>query len=436
MIRINEESHKFFPKQSLEEASIDTVTTSNRIAQLKQSLLLANAPHPHSNMPVFQVPYSRQLPQLIGLNARSSAVHTNPIYGLSNSTLARILLTRAQPLDLSLSSTTLPAAFTHLDQKSLKRPLSVVASEVDSCTSGSSSPSLSPVPSRVILALNNEPSVANTTKSKTTKATTTATKPLPSSKKAVTSRSKKDEKWMAMMEELKTYKQEHGTCIVPRGYAPNPRLASWVAEQRKQFKLMKDGKQSSITPERILMLDNLGFAWNAQEAAWGKHMSDLKSFLEEHGHCHVPLNHSKYPKLGLWVKEQRRHYTLMKQKKQSHMTEARVRELTALGFCWDTHETTFSERLRELSEYKQRFGHCLVPTNYSENPKLGTWCHHQRRQYRKWKEGKSCHITEDRIKALERIGFVFCPRERNQTLDTGAHAASVDLRPRKRQKSF
>lgn len=43
---------------------------------------------------------------------------------------------------------------------------------------------------------------------------------------------KKDTKWLQMLEELKEYKAKHGNCIVPRGYAPNPRLASWVAEQR------------------------------------------------------------------------------------------------------------------------------------------------------------------------------------------------------------
>ena len=196
-----------------------------------------------------------------------------------------------------------------------------------------------------------------------------------------------------------------------------------------------------------MMLDNVGFAWNAQEAAWDKHMSDLKSFRKENGHRHVPLNDSKYPKLGLWVKEQRRHFTLMKQGKQSHMTESRFKELSALDFCWDTHEETFLERLRELSEYKEQYGHCLVPTNYRENAKLGTWCHHQRRQYKKWREGQTCHITEERIRALDNLGFVWNPREKTHSLCFVSDASSVDssdserelesfdLRPRKRQRS-
>ena len=43
---------------------------------------------------------------------------------------------------------------------------------------------------------------------------------------------KKNSKWLATLEELKKYKEEHGDCIVPRGYSLNPKLASWVAEQR------------------------------------------------------------------------------------------------------------------------------------------------------------------------------------------------------------
>lgn len=235
-------------------------------------------------------------------------------------------------------------------------------------------------------------------------------------------------KWLSSLQELKLYKQKYGDCIVPRGYSANPKLASWVAEQRKQYKLMTTGNQSSITPERIQMLNGLGFAWNAQEEAWNRQIRDLKSFFEENGHCHVSLNHKKYPRLGLWVKEQRRHYTLMKQGKQSHMTEERIKALADVGFCWDTHEAIWMERLRELSEFKERHGSCLVPTNYSENPKLGTWVHHQRRQYKKFMEGKSgCHITKERIQALDRLGFVWCLRESKQSTSGKSSSSSSSV---------
>jgi hypothetical protein len=56
----------------------------------------------------------------------------------------------------------------------------------------------------------------------------------------------------------------------------------------------------------------------------------------------------------------------MKQGKQSHMTPKRQEELDTFGFCWDTHESTWLERLRELTEFKRKHGHCLVATNYNK----------------------------------------------------------------------
>lgn len=282
---------------------------------------------------------------------------------------------------------------------------------------------------------------------------------------------KKDVRWLATYEELKAYHKRFGDCIVPRGYSVNTRLASWVAEQRyacirypsrellpaefglrfflnrasllrKQYKLLNSGKPSSITPDRIALLNELDFAWNAQEAAWERHMCDLRRFRAEHGHCLVPLNNPEYPKLGLWVKEQRRHFTLMKQGKTSHMTKERAIELEAVVFCWDTHEAIWLERLRELADFKATHGSCVVPTNFPENPKLGTWVHHQRRQYKLFKDGNPSHITQERIRALERLGFVWNPRNRSHAAmddesvtDAEEDLESLDLRPQKRHRN-
>ena len=248
---------------------------------------------------------------------------------------------------------------------------------------------------------------------------------VPSNSEPLVLNSKKDTKWLGTFEELKAYKTEHGDCIVPRGYVENPKLASWVAEQRKQYKLMKDGKQSSISSNRIKLLEGIGFAWNAQEAAWMRRLTDLKRFWNENGHGNVSLNDLQYPKLGLWIKEQRRHYSLMKQGKPTHMTDERVAHLESIGFCWDTHESTWQERLRELAEFKDRFGSCVVPTTYKENPKLGTWVHHQRRQYKRAREGKASHMTQDRIKALDGLGFVWYPRDNKPLPNTISDASSV-----------
>jgi hypothetical protein len=220
----------------------------------------------------------------------------------------------------------------------------------------------------------------------------------------------KDVRWISNLDVLRQYKEEHGDCIVPRGYSSNPRLASWVAEQRKQRKLLLDGKQSSIIPERVKLLDEIGFVWNAQEAAWERQLTDLKEYREHEGHFLVPVGHSKFPKLGSWVKEQRRHYVLMKQGKQSNMSDERFAKLNSLGFCWNTHEALWLERFHDLSHYKRTNGHSVVPTKCQENQRLGTWVHHQRREYKKYRQGKSSHMTAERIEALETLDFVWYQR--------------------------
>jgi hypothetical protein len=71
--------------------------------------------------------------------------------------------------------------------------------------------------------------------------------------------------------------------------------------------------------------------------------------------------------------------------------------------------------------------------------------HHQRRQRRRFKDSKHCHITLERIKALDHLGFVWYPRRDAQSnrdgnsssdcSDSVADPPSLDLRPSKRHRA-
>ncbi len=67
---------------------------------------------------------------------------------------------------------------------------------------------------------------------------------------------------------------------------------------------------------------------------------------------------------------------------------------------------TLEERLEELKEFKNRHGNCNVSGRWSENIPLGTWVTAQRAKYRNGK------LSDDRIKRLEDIGFVWNIRKR------------------------
>ena len=53
--------------------------------------------------------------------------------------------------------------------------------------------------------------------------------------------------------------------MVPQRYQANPQLGTWVHTQRRQYKLLSDGKKSSMTQDKISALDALGFIWVARK---------------------------------------------------------------------------------------------------------------------------------------------------------------------------
>ena len=67
--------------------------------------------------------------------------------------------------------------------------------------------------------------------------------------------------------------------------------------------------------------------------------------------------------------------------------------------------------LAQLYEYKVQFGNCLVPQKYAANLKLGKWVSKQRREYRLYQEEKPSSMTEDRIRELDSVGFVWEPQD-------------------------
>ena len=122
----------------------------------------------------------------------------------------------------------------------------------------------------------------------------------PEHKQMINATRSKENKWMEMFKTLQEYAEKHGNCIVPRDYDENPKLATWVGLQRKQYRLKQMGRPSYILEERISLLNNLGFTWNAKEATWNKRFEELKEYKEQFGVCTVPLSEDFF-QLGRWV---------------------------------------------------------------------------------------------------------------------------------------
>ena len=102
--------------------------------------------------------------------------------------------------------------------------------------------------------------------------------------------------WYATFEALKSYKETHGDCLVR---SRHPTLGSWVCRQRQKYRIMKEGKKSHMTQERIDLLDSIGFVWEVntawdQQPLWLGKFEELRKYKKTHGDCLV-LRH--YPSL-------------------------------------------------------------------------------------------------------------------------------------------
>jgi len=151
-----------------------------------------------------------------------------------------------------------------------------------------------------------------------------------------------------------------------------------------------------------------------QTELWAESFRELCEFRRLHGHCQVPNAYETNPSLIRWVKRQRYQYKLLKEGIPSTMTEDRIKALEDVGFVWDSHESTWEERMNELRAYKDTYGHCNVPSSYPENMRLATWVRFQRRQYKLFWEGKAANITIERIDQLQALGFEWSLRQKRQ----------------------
>jgi hypothetical protein len=141
--------------------------------------------------------------------------------------------------------------------------------------------------------------------------------------------------WTEKFEELCLYRQRFGHCLVPHTYQENLPLARWVKRQRYQYKLMQEGKPSTMTEDRVKALEDIGFIWDSQGTAWEERLGELKEFRAAFQHCNVPSNYSENKCLSTWVKCQRRQMKLFREGKPSNMTPDRIEKLESLGFEWE-----------------------------------------------------------------------------------------------------
>lgn len=117
------------------------------------------------------------------------------------------------------------------------------------------------------------------------------------------------------------------------------------------------------------------------------------AYVRRTGNGMVPANYPENPKLGRWVSRIR--YL----RKVGELEPTFVAELDSMGFVWSAGEKLWESMFRDLLSFREKFGHCDVPTARDESPRLGNWVASQRHRH------KLGNLSAKRIRRLADIGF-------------------------------
>jgi len=128
-------------------------------------------------------------------------------------------------------------------------------------------------------------------------------------------------------------------------------------------------------------------------------LTELKRYKEHFGHCNVPDRCRDNPKLGNWVRQQRR------LQRRGALSPVRKAQLHELGLVFDPQNLSWEKMFTELQRYKEQFGHCNAPEGSAEDPQLGRWAKHQRELKR------AGQLYATRKVRLDELGFAWAPHD-------------------------
>jgi len=263
-----------------------------------------------------------------------------------------------------------------------------------------------------------------------------------------------DLKWDALYGKLMKYKEEHGNTLVPNRH---PQLGSWVSTQRRYYKEMNSGKETSLTQARIDKLEQIEFVWATKDprhVPWEVRYEQLLDYKARNGDCIVPIGYKHNVQLANWVSTQRQEYKLWKKHRQCRITTERVNLLMGVGFSFvpprggariqkrkgasedsDSSVSSISTRNSKSSEKSNKkaktpflpvVSNEITPqkrkpwiksfqdyiwckdneTCVSNNEMINQWCENQRVHYRLWQNNpKTSELTEERLNLLNSINF-------------------------------
>jgi superfamily II DNA or RNA helicase len=165
-----------------------------------------------------------------------------------------------------------------------------------------------------------------------------------------------DADWEPRYQQLKQHRAATGGFHFNWNASGERSLARWAKSQRKAFGL------GALTPERVALLNAIGFNWENRsqktgtskatsssavqaenELPWEVMCARLENYFKLHGNSNVPADWSSDTALAGWVVRQR------VSKAKENLTPEQIRRLEVVGFAWTAHQSEWDAMFAELS---------------------------------------------------------------------------------------
>jgi hypothetical protein len=199
-----------------------------------------------------------------------------------------------------------------------------------------------------------------------------------------------ESRWLFQFFKLADGKERFGNVNDPRICEHDSSLKVWIKTQRTM-------RGQRLAAYRWRWLNDLGFAWNLDDAMWEKRFAEWSDYVREAGGNSIP-NESGYQVLAQWARFQRL------QRRRGKLDLVKIHRLDEVGFAWNPQAEKWESHFRELESFCQIHGHARVGEVEGRSD-LAAWCWDQTRHY------KRGEVSDERIVRLNALGFVWNPRE-------------------------
>ncbi|CAL9636798.1 hypothetical protein SUDANB120_06228 (plasmid) [Streptomyces sp. enrichment culture] len=135
-------------------------------------------------------------------------------------------------------------------------------------------------------------------------------------------------------------------------------------------------------------------------STWWEGYGHAASFRAAHGDLDIPSTHITDDgfRLGRWILNARQHY------RKGWLRADRIRALEEIGMIWDTRSRPWRRFIEEMTAFREKFGHTLVPQSYTtrDGYTLGT----------RVNSARQSHTIPPRYRAeLDALGMVWDTRD-------------------------